>query len=262
MARFQFVPKVEYMNDLLIPLSLYPRIVVPEGVSARWPAELDSARFGVMLRSQPAPLASSGSSSLGVKAFTKAYFFLRFPDFATQWAPSGQSGRQFTGGDVEMCIAIKVFILDSRAPDAPGGDSCSLAAFALILEHEYKHVKDHIDIIRNHMPQLARSNAQVRRWLIDREPLTAAEYRTWIAGYSRSRPLSDDLWSHAYPADVRLETSLLSDWAAEQNRRADLLDSPSGTEMTNYSNRLDDLSRHHQLGRHWQGGAGSDPWRD
>jgi hypothetical protein len=260
MSHFRFVPKVEYLNDLLIPLGLYPRIRVPEGVSARWPRAVDAARLALILRSQPAPLASSGSASLGVKGLTRPYFFLRFPDFASQWVRSG-AGYRFTGGDVEMCIAIKIYVLDSRMPNAPGGDACSEAGFALIMEHEYKHVKDNIDVI-HYMSRRALSKPHVRRWLIDRQAMSTAEYRSWIAGYARARTLSDDLWMHPYPGGVRLETSLLSDWAAEHNRRSDLLDSPTGEEMTSFSTRLDDLSRNHQLGRHWQGGAGSDPWHD
>lgn len=262
MSHFRFVPKVEYVNDLLIPLGLYPKISVPSGVSARHPDTVDSGKFATILRSQPAPLVSSGSSPLGVKALTRAYFFLRFPDFAGQWASSGSSGRRFQGGDVELCVAIKIYLVDSRKPNAPGADGCTLAAFAVILEHEYKHVKDNVDIVKEQMPQIARRNPDVRRLLIEQKPLTEAECRTWINGYARTRTLSDALWTNPYPPGVGLELSLLPDWAAEHNKRGDALDASTGTEMTRYSTRLDDLSRRHQLGRHWKGGPGSDPWRD
>lgn len=259
---FQLVPKVEWYNDLLLPLSYYPVINVPKGVLSVCPHIVDTTRFQQVLNADPPPITSTSSISLGVRGLTKSYFFMRFPDFANQWKLLSNGAYQFQGGDVEICIGIKIYVKEYNWPGKSGADSCTLAEFALIMEHEYKHAEDDIATIKAHMPAVIQKKKYVQNWLRDQKTISAKDFQRWFAGYAKPRPLDESVWFNPYPAGVQFEKSLLPDWAADHNRRADHMDDPAGTEMTKLADRFGDISLNHQTGRHWKGKAGSDPWKD
>lgn len=255
------VPKVEWYNDLLLPLGLYPTINVPEGVVNVCPAVVDNARFLQVLNADPPPVTSGRSHSFGVRGLCKSYLFVRFPDFANQWQTVTGGNHQFQGGDVEICIGIKIYIKDYHWPGREGADGCTDAEFALIMEHEYKHAADEVATVRDHLIPIIRGKAAVQNWLRDRKTIAPQHFRRWFAGYATPRPLDETVWFNRYPPGVQFEISLLQDWATEHNRRANHMDDPDGGEMTRLQERFDELSLNHQMDRHWSGRAGSDPWQ-
>src|SRR2546422_11590343 len=105
----QFVSRVDYLNPLLLPLDLYPRVRVEPGVDVRFPALISIERMIELSRNSAAPGGALGT----VGGLTEAYFYIEFPNFRSQWRPVRVTGVrdpcwQFQGGVVNLAVAIKI----------------------------------------------------------------------------------------------------------------------------------------------------------
>jgi hypothetical protein len=255
----QYLSRVEYLNPLLVPLDLYPRIRVEPGVSVYFPAMISTERMIELSRNTTGQGGTLGT----VGGLTEAYFYIAFPDFRAQWRPVKVAGArdvswQFQGGVVTLAVAIKVFVRDAYDP---GKDSTNLAIFALIMEHELHHVFDEIELVRQDMPSHARTHPTFQRWLDRQEPVPSSDFNRLFSGYSAPRLFSDDIWLRLdeRPPGFALEALLLPNWINGHNFRNQ---ARHKLELQRYQSRIDDLERARVNGRLWSGDAGSDPWRD
>ena len=260
-----FRPHIEYMNQSVLQLGQYPRIVVAQGVRPVEPEFVSPERMAEVRQvrrpgAAAAPLAVTGWA----EAHTKSYFYIRFENFQTQWRQMRPRGStlnwwEFTGWTVFLSIAIKVYVVDHRRP---GTDSTSRARFALMMEHEYHHVADEIDIVTNYLPERISRNQMVRQYLVQRNPVHPDVFAASFAGYGTPRAISENIWfRETSPVGIGLELRLLNTYIIEHNRRSSHRDDPSG-ETGRYQSRISELSTAQQLGRPWSGGAGDNPWRD
>jgi hypothetical protein len=255
----QYVSRVDYLNPLLLPLELYPRIRIEPGVDVRFPAIIPTERMIELSRNSAAPGGALGT----VGGLTEAYFYIEFSDFRSQWrlvriAGARESFWQFQGGVITLAVGIKIFVRDTYDP---GKDATTLAIFALILEHELHHVFDEIDLIKQDMPSQARSHPVFLRWLHRQEPVPPNDFNRLFNGYSAPRLITDDVWSRLdeRPPGFGLEALLLPVWIDGHNLKNR---ERHHRELQRYQTRIDDLERAQVNGRLWSGGAGSDPWRD
>jgi hypothetical protein len=254
----QFVPRINYLNPLPLPLERYPRIRVEPGISACWPEIVSTDRMVELSRNE------GGTCPLGtVGGLTKAYFYVEFADFKSQWRPVRVSGRrewhwQFQGGAIQLAVGTKIFVRDTYDP---GLDATNLAIFALIMEHELHHVFDEIDIIRRDMPSRGQDHSAVRRWLDRREPVPPNVFDRLFSMCSSPRLIMDDVLTrlNERPPGFGLEALLLPFWADIHKRRNK---ERHDQELQRYQARIDELLRARVNGRLWSGGPGSDPWRN
>ena len=260
-----FRPHVEYMNQSVLQLGQYPRIVVEQGVRPVEPEFVSPARMTEIRQARRPGAVSAPAPVTGfTEGHTKTYFYMRFENFRSQWRQirTGRSSVnfwEFTGGTIYLSVAVKVYVVDHRRPRA---DSTSRAIFALLVEHEYHHVADEIDIVTNYLPERVTRNHTVQRYLVQRNPVHPDVFAASFAGYATPRAISEDVWFRQTAlAGIGLELSTLNIYIVEHNRRSSHRDAPDG-ETGRYQARVSQLSTAMQLGRPWSGGAGDDPWRD
>jgi hypothetical protein len=254
----QYLSRVDYLNPLLMPLELYPRIRVEPGVSVRFPAIISTERMIELSRNTTGQGGTLGT----VGGLTEAYFYLEFADFRTQWRPVRIPGArdghwQFQGGVITLAVAIKVFVRDAYDP---GKDSTNLAIFALIMEHELHHVFDEIELVRQDMPSQIRTHPTFQRWLERQEPMPANDFNRLVSGYSAPRLFNDEIWLRLdeRPPGFGLEALLLPIWINGHNQKNH---DRHRRELQRYQSRINDLERARINGLLWSGDAGSDPWR-
>ena len=218
MPAVRFQSNVRYSNDQL-PLNSYPHIRVPKEVSARAPSFVSAVE---MQRLAP----ERGTSLAGAAGLTTAEFALRFADPAQQWrqVPSGGAPArwQFQGGAVIFDVLITVYVVEGF----------HAKVVAVILEHEFLHVRDEIDIISRFMPTAAPRDEKVQQYLCQRKEVDESMYRYWFAAGTGSNPRG----TGKFEAWVRDGV-----WLPEHNKRAKIRD--SGPEWESFRNRIDDLMR-------------------
>jgi hypothetical protein len=96
---------------------------------------------------------------------------------------------------------------------------------AVILEHEFLHVQDEIDIVSRFMPQAAQQDEYVKRYLTQAQPVDESMYRRWFGPSATG--FRD--WLHD------------GIWATEHNGRANARD--SGGAWETYRQRIAELQR-------------------
>jgi hypothetical protein len=210
MPPVQFQSNVHYRNDIPLPLSSYPHIRVPPGVSARTPFFISADQ---MQRLAPARTIKV------VAGLTTAEFSLRFATPAQQWRQVRSGGAlarwQFQGGAVIFDVLITVYVADGFRPYPK--------SVAIILEHEFLHVQDDIDIISRFMTAAAPQDQYVQRYLCQGTEVDESMYRQWFAGAGFQNWVRDGVW------------------LPERNRREATRD--SGAEWANFRRRIDELQQ-------------------
>ncbi len=210
MPPFQFRPNVRYRNDQNLNVSSYGPIRVPGGVSARAPFFVSAVE---MQRLAPA------NTIKVIAGLTTADFSLRFASPTQQWGQvrlGGPASRwQFQGGVVILDIVISVYVADGFKPFPK--------TVAVILEHEFLHVQDEIDIISRFMPRAALQDEYVQKYLTRGQDADESMYRRWFAGNGFQDWLRDGVW------------------VPEHNKRAEARD--SGAAWESYRKRIDELQR-------------------
>jgi len=148
----------------------------------------------------------------GVAGLTVADFSLEFPDFVTQWSSAGSSGTKawrFQGGPLLLKSLVKIYV-DDRAR----GRS---EVLDVIMEHEFLHVADEIEVLRNDVPAKLREDSIVRQYLIDKKPVDDTMFQNWFK--------TSKFQEYVQPV-----------WAEEHNRRGKKRD--SGMEYARYINSV------------------------
>ena len=260
-----FTPRIEYLNPSPLQPERLPRIQIPSGVSPRMPHFVDTDRL-IREKSRQLPPLASGSSvqvrgGLAItRGLTMAHFYLDFPDFGAQWREVNLRGLtephcQFLGGNIQVVVAIEVYVLESYRPEV---DSTNSAIFALVLEHELHHVRDSIDLAVSFMPARLLGDELSRRYLIDRQSIERRSLSYYFEGHRLPRNVETELDQPR--SGLGFETLVRgSIWGPEASRRADAL---HALELQRYADRIQDLERARVNGRLWRGGPGGDPWRD
>ena len=210
MPAVQFQSNVRYRNELLLPLSLYPPIRVPAGVSARAPCFVSATE---MHRLAPAKTIKV------IAGLTTAEFSLRFANPALQWRQVRSGGAltrwQFQGGVVVLDVLISIYVAE--------GFQSYAQALAIILEHEFLHVQDEIEIVSRFMPTAALRDQYVQQYLCQGKEVDDSMYRQWFAGTGFQNWLHDGVW------------------LPERNRREAVRD--SGAEWESFRTRMDEFQR-------------------
>ena len=83
----------------------------------------------------------------GIAGLTVGDFDLAFQDFASQWQPVTQGGIRtwaFQGGALLLKSLVKIYV-DDRFRDRTD-------LLDLIMEHEFLHVADEIEVLRTDVP--------------------------------------------------------------------------------------------------------------
>jgi len=154
-----------------------------------------------------------------IAGLTVTEFSLKFTD-RSQWTQVRLGGPitrwQFTGGAVLLDILISVYVAE--------GFKSFKKTVATILEHEFLHVQDEIDVVTNFMPPAALEDEYVDKYLTRGQDLDDSMYNHWfITGTGFSDLVRDGVW------------------VPEHNKRADARD--SGSQWESYRNRIDELQR-------------------
>ena len=211
MPPFQFRPNVRYRNEQKLDGS-YGHIHVPSGVSARMPYFASAEKMNQIA----APRLNDGVyTDFGL---TDALFSVAFTNLAQQWVPvrlGGPTRWQFTGGVIVLDILISVYVLD-------GFQRYKLVVGA-ILEHEFLHVLDAIDMVSKFVPKAALKDAYVENYLTKGQDLDDLTYRKFFAGPGFQDRLRNEVWNE------------------ENNRRIDARDKGAAAER--YRQRVDELHR-------------------
>lgn len=221
----RFESRVRYKNDLLLAVSLYPKFEVPAGLVVRVPSFVTAAKM-----QQLAP-----QRTLAVVAgLTTVDFQLRFADPSGQWRRRMRGSTrmwEFQGGTVYLDAEIAVYVADGfrpRSPDEPAYYPMQEKLYTVILEHEYLHVEDEVDLIQRFLPAKVRQDGQVLSKLIRRQPLLDRQFHHWIRNRNAEGRTGLGQW-------------IFSDWANEHNRRATARD--TGPAWSSYRQRIDTMMR-------------------
>jgi hypothetical protein len=210
MSALRFEPRVQYSNQLLLPLGLYPPIHVPPGMTVYAPIFV-SAR-------EMQRLAPSRTIRV-VAGLTEVQFSLRFANFSHQWQQTRSGGSatrwQFQGGAVCLDLTVSLYVAEGFQQDA--------RIFATIMEHELLHVYDEIDLVKRYMPAEAVRDQYVQRYLIERRVIDDSMFQHWFRSSGFEQWIRDGIW------------------APEHNRRGQVRD--SGPEWNRYREKIDAFMR-------------------
>lgn len=148
----------------------------------------------------------------GVAGLTVSEFSLEFPDFATQWLCVPQGGIKmwrFQGGPLLLKCLVKIYV-DDRARGR-------YDILDVIMEHEFLHVADEIEVLRNDVPAKLREDSIVRQYLIEKKPVDNTMFQNWFK--------TSKFQEYVEPV-----------WAEEHNRRGKRRD--SGMDYARYINSI------------------------
>jgi hypothetical protein len=167
-------------------------------------------QFGYFL---PKPqLQGMAQTAGGIAGLTVGEFSLAFEDFASQWRCVPQSAIKtwvFQGGAVFLKSLVKIYV-DDRFRDRTD-------LLDLIMEHEFMHVADEIEVLRTDVPARLRDDSIVRQYLIQKMPVDNSMFENWFK-------------------TTRFEDYVEPVYAEEHNRRGRRRD--SGMEYANYINAI------------------------
>lgn len=214
----QFVPRIRYGNKQQLSLKLYPNLKVPVGVSARAPHIISQDKMVVRARN-----TGIHKGLTTVAGLTEAQMSLSFANPKKQWKQMkrsrARSGRgheslwKFQGGCVYVDLTVTIYVSSAYHEYAP--------QFAFIMEHEYLHVSDEIDIITRHMPLKLKMNPTVKGFLIKPTLAPQVTYEWFCNGK----------WSEA----MRMAL-----WVVEHNKKAATRD--TGPAREEYQKKFEQLS--------------------
>jgi hypothetical protein len=155
-----FNSSVNYTNQLLFPRELYPPIDIPPEVVvydgiAKTRADMVNMATERRNRYQYLPNSSDRMLVLPV-GYTLSDLAVRFEDIDRQWDCRNQRW-YFCGGRIKLELTLGIYIT-REAINKPG-------CWAMILEHEMRHVMDELDIVHNFLPQTLASSPRTRGFL-------------------------------------------------------------------------------------------------
>jgi len=157
-------------------------------------------------------LQAMAQTAGGIAGLTVGDFSLAFQDFASQWQPVSQNGIRtwvFQGGALLLKSLVKIYV-DDRFRDRQ-------ELLDLIMEHEFLHVADEIQVLRNDVPARLRDDSIVGQYLIQKRPVDNSMFENWFK-------------------TSRFEDYVQPVYAEEHNRRGRRRD--SGMEYANYINSI------------------------
>lgn len=199
MAELHFQERVTYGKPT--PVDLY-------AASSRCLNSVLSAQFPYFV---PKPqLQAMAKSAGGVAGLTIADFSLEFPDFAAQWKCVSSGGVvtwTFQGGPLLLKSLLKIYV-DDRARGRK-------EIVDVIMEHEFEHVADEIQVLRVDVPAKLCKDSIVQQYLIQKKPVDNAMFHNWFK--------TSGFQDYVEPV-----------WAEEHNRRGRTRD--SGMKYANYIN--------------------------
>jgi hypothetical protein len=157
-------------------------------------------------------LQAMAQTAGGIAGLTVGDFSLAFQDFASQWQAVSKGSFTtwvFQGGVLLLKSVIKIYV-DDRFRDRAD-------LLGLIMEHEFQHVADEIEVLRTDVPARLRDDSMVSQYLIQKKPVDSSMFESWF------------------------KTSKFEEWvqpvyAEEHNRRGRRRD--SGMEYANYINSI------------------------
>ena len=148
----------------------------------------------------------------GIAGLTVGEFSLAFEDFASQWRCVPQGAIKtwvFQGGALILKSLVKIYV-DDRFRDRTD-------LLDLIMEHEFMHVADEIEVLRTDVPARLRDDSIIRQYLIQKMPVDNGMFENWFK-------------------TSRFQDYVEPVWAEEHNRRGRRRD--SGMEYARYINSI------------------------
>lgn len=156
MASYRVVPKVTIENTTLVATAARKGLKVPEGVTPYDPIRLT---FGEMSKKEPSKLPPPAGLTKSEADFEVPGVERLTAGEPTQW--------KFPGGDIVLNVKIGIYIIDKYAP-VP-------ALFKLIMEHEYLHVRDYLNLANKDFTKRLDADTVLAPWLAG-EPWTGAAF--------------------------------------------------------------------------------------
>jgi hypothetical protein len=190
MAQLRFQDVVTYGKSTPVDLKYASSHCLVSSLSSQFPFFLPKPQLQALVK-----------TAGGVAGLTVPDFSLEFPDFANQWrllSSTPPRRWQFQGGPLSLECLIKIFV-DDRARGRP-------EVLDPIMEHEFLHVADEIEILQTDLPARLKQDSIVQRYLIDQNPVDDAMFQNWFK--------TDKFQDYVQPT-----------WAEEHNRRAHRRDS-------------------------------------
>lgn len=177
-----FVVTVVHQNTQALPANFTPRPVAPAGVPARLPFFGSLAALVDVQIARQRRFGYPSSATLGgfAAGYTDTDLTIDFADFANQWRCDAGFWT-FRGGDIALTLSLGVHA-DERTQPA-GKRRC----LAMILEHEWIHVQDEIDIVTNWLPGEALADAFVRANVSAQARIPANDFDDRIRGTGNGR---------------------------------------------------------------------------
>jgi hypothetical protein len=120
-------------------------------------------------------LQAMAQTAGGIAGLTVGDFSLAFQDFGSQWQSVSQNGFKtwvFQGGVLLLKSLVKIYVDDRFRERADLLD--------LIMEHEFLHVADEIEVLRTDVPARLRDDSIVRQYLIQQKPVDSAMFENWF----------------------------------------------------------------------------------
>ncbi len=214
-----FVGRVQFMNDLLTPTSLY-NIQLPQGLDIMpFPTFLNASELY-----QRCPYRGVGANVGTVGACLKSELSIDFENISQQWRTDGdrRSRRVFVQGPIYLTLRLTLYLRSDYNPSTnpPFGRQY----FQVVMEHEALHVLDETDIINNWLPRNIIGNVRyVREHLLNRQPVEEGMFQHWYMGNG-------------------LTNEIHQLWAREKNQRHHRRDNDQA--YASYRQRLEEIYRH------------------
>jgi hypothetical protein len=221
MPNATFVSKVNFVNQLLFPTSLYPSINIPAGVPPydAIPKSLAEIATIAAERNRRYNYQRGIGAGLGIAAgFTRSDLTVRFENMSRQWQCDERRNWIFLGGSIQLELTLGIYA-DERA----SGSSC----WGMILEHELLHVRDEIDIVRNFLPNNLSQSAMIRGFL--NQPTPDSSFNADIRGTGSGGGST---------FEQRIQSAI---WIQESSRRASQVHHQRPGDTTAISNCLEAL---------------------
>jgi hypothetical protein len=120
-------------------------------------------------------LQAMAQTAGGIAGLTVGDFDLAFQDFASQWRLVSQGGIRtwaFQGGALLLKSLVKIYV-DDRFRDRTD-------LLDLIMEHEFLHVADEIEVLRTDVPTRLREDSIVSQYLIQKKPVDNGMFENWF----------------------------------------------------------------------------------
>lgn len=201
MADLRFTERVTYGKPATVDLYHAASHCLNSSLSAQFPFFVPKAQ-----------LQGMAHTAGGVAGLTIPEFSLEFPDFAAQWKSTSSGGVTkwtFQGGPLLLKSLIKIYVDDRAQGRADIVD--------VIMEHEFMHVADEIQVLRVDVPARLREDSIVKQYLIEKQPVDSAMFQNWF----KTKKFQE------YVEPV---------WAEEHNRRGKHRD--SGMDYARYINYI------------------------